>query len=117
MNDVEIMQKLCGDKGADLYPILLETAEQKLLTLTNRTKMVAGLNAARRDWAIIAYNRLGMEGESSRSQGGISSAFIEVPEDIKETIKLFRIARVSGYAHEKITTENVPTQEESAIQG
>lgn len=107
MSDVEIMKKMCGDKDADLYPILLQVAEEKLLALTNRTKMVPGLNAARRDWAIIAYNRLGMEGESSRSQGGISSAFIEVPEEIRSTIKLFRIGRVSGYAHEKIIGENV----------
>ncbi len=107
MSDLEIMKALCGDKDADLYPTLLQCAEEKLLALTNRTKLPSAMNEAKRQWAIVAYNRMGMEGESSRSQGGISSSFVEVPEEIKETIKLFRIARVSGYAHEKITDETV----------
>lgn len=117
MTDIEMVKKITGEADEDLLSLLLQMAEEKLLSLTNRTKMIPAMNPAKRDWAIIAYNRLGMEGESSRSQAGISSSFVEIPEDIKETIKRLRIARVSGHAYEKITTENIPPQTEGTGQG
>lgn len=100
-NDVSILKKLTGESDEELLSLLLIMAEEKLLELTNRTKMIPKLTAAKRDWAVIAYNRLGMEGEGSRSQGGISSAFIDIPEDIAGAIKAARIARVGGKVHEK----------------
>lgn len=110
-NDLRILKMLTGESDEELLSLLLLTAEERLLDLTNRTKMIPKLMAAKRDWAVIAYNRLGMEGESSRSQGGISSAFIEIPEEIKETIRTTRIARVGGKVHEKTEDQD---QEESA---
>lgn len=100
-NDVSILKKLTGESDEELLSLLLITAEEKLLELTNRTRMIQKLTAAKRDLAVIAYNRLGMEGESSRSQGGISSAFIEIPKGIEEVIRANRIARVGGKVHEK----------------
>ena len=100
-NDLSILKKLTGESDEELLSLLLLMAEEKLLELTNRTKMIPKLTAAKRNWAVIAYNRLGMEGDSSRSQGGISSAFIEIPKEIEEAIKANRIARVGGKVHEK----------------
>lgn len=100
-SDLIILKELTGESNENLLSTLLLMAEERLLALTNRTKMIPKLTAAKRDWTVIAYNRLGMEGESSRSQGGISSAFVEIPEEIKETIRATRIARVGGRVHEK----------------
>lgn len=110
-NDLSILKKLTGESDEELLSLLLLMAEEKLLELTNRTKMIPKLTAAKRNWAVIAYNRLGMEGESSRSQGGISSAFIEIPKEIEEAIRANRIARVGGKVHEKTKDQD---QEESA---
>lgn len=110
-DDLRILKKLTGESDEDLLSLLLLMAEERLLELTNRTRMIPKLTMAKRDWALIAYNRLGMEGEASRSQGGISSAFIEIPKTIEEAIITNRIARIGGKVHEK--TEN-QDKEESA---
>ena len=37
--------------------------------------------------AVIYYNRLGNEGESSRTEGGISQSFVtDIPADIKKQL-------------------------------
>lgn len=110
-NDVSILKKLTGESDEELLSLLLLMAEERLLELTNRTRMTPRLAGAKRNWAVIAYNRLGMEGEASRSQGGISSSFVEIPQEITEVIKATRIARVGGRVHEKTEDAN---QEESA---
>ena len=110
-NDVSILKKLTGESDEELLSLLLLMAEERLLELTNRTKMTPRLAGAKRNWAVIAYNRLGMEGEASRSQGGISSSFVEIPQEITEVIKATRIARVGGRVYEKTEDAN---QEESA---
>lgn len=108
-NDVSILKKMTGESDEELLSLLLMMAEEKLLELTNRTKMIPKLKSAKRNWALIAYNRLGMEGESSRSQGGITSAFIEIPKEIEEAIRANRLVRVGGKVHEK--TEDTDQEE------
>lgn len=104
--DIGILKKLTGESDEELLSCLLLMAEEKLLELTNRTRMTPKLANAKRNWALIAYNRLGMEGEAARSQGGISSSFVEIPEEIMGVIKATRIARVGGRVHEKAEDEN-----------
>lgn len=124
MDDVSILKKLTGESDDELLSLLMQMAEERLLELTNRSKMTPKLKSAKRNWALIAYNRLGMEGESSRSQGGISSAFIDIPEEIMGAIRATRIARVGGKVHEKAEdqdqeepAESVPSQEEETGEG
>lgn len=114
MTDVEMLKKLTAEKDEDLLQTLLTMAEEKVLSLTNRSRMIYPLKPAVRDWAIVAYNRMGMEGETSRSEGGISSAFAEIPKDIEEAIKRYRLGRVSGRAYEKEPDENLSPEEENA---
>lgn len=112
MTDIEMLKKLTGESDDELLSILLQMSEEKLLTLTGRTKMIEQLLPAKRDWALIAYNRIGTEGEASRSGGGISSSFIEIPKDIESIIFKYRIARVSGHAHEKNADKTILPEEE-----
>ena len=51
---------------------LLEDAESFVLGYTNRTKLIPPLEKPVRDLAVIALNRIGTEGENSRSEGGES---------------------------------------------
>lgn len=107
MTDLEILKKVTGESDEELLSLLLQMAEEKILVLTRRSEMITPLKPTVRDMAIVAYNRLGMQGEASRSEGGISSSFNEVPKEIDAVIKQYRIARVNGHAYEKITTEEV----------
>ena len=117
MTDIEMLKKITGESDEELLSILLQMAEEKVLALTNRSKTICPLRPAVRDWANVAYNRLGMEGETSRSGGGISSAFAEIPKDIEQAIKKYRLGRVSGHAYEKKPDEEVPPEEEGTEEG
>lgn len=114
MTDIEMLKKITGESDEELLSLLLSQAEEKILALTNRTKMIYPLKPAVREWAIIAYNRLGMQGESSRSEGGISSAFIEIPKEIQDAINSYRLGRVRGHAYEKKPDEELPSEEEGS---
>lgn len=44
-----------------------------------------------RELAIVYYNRLGSEGESSRSEGGVSVSYsTDIPENIKKRLNSYR---------------------------
>ena len=112
MTPVEKLKKMTGETDEGLLELLYETAVTEVLALTNRTKLNTALKAAAEKWALIAWNRMGLEGESSRSEAGISSTFIDVPEQIRGIINLNRIARCGGVAHETESTdsEGVPSE-------
>lgn len=106
-NPAEIITTLTGCKNADLVAVVLEAAEQTTLSLTNRTKLIPPLEAARRDLAVVMINRLGTEGESSRSEGGISVSFEDIPKAIQTAIETYRLARVGGHAFEAAPDQDV----------
>lgn len=117
MTDLEMLKKITGESDEELLSLLLTMAEEKVLSLAWRTKMIYPLKPAVREWAVVAYNRLGIQGETSRSGGGISSAFAEIPKDIEETIKRYRLGRVCGRAYEKKSDEKIPSQEKEGGEG
>lgn len=117
MNDVEMLKKLTGESDEELLSLLLQEAEDKILALTNRSKMIYPLKPTAREWALVAYNRMGTEGETSRSEGGISTAFAEIPKDIDQAIKRYRLGRVSGHAYEKKPDEELPHEEADSQEG
>lgn len=104
MTQLEYMKAVTGEQDETLLSCLLEKAKDRLLSLTNRTELNTALTSAQTDWGVIAYNRMGTEGELSRSQGGISSSFAEIPKEVQDVIKLNRLARVNGHAFEKVST-------------
>ena len=114
MTEKDMVKKITGETDDELIELLLQMAEEKVLALTNRTKLINNLKPAVRQWAIIEYNRLGMQGEASRSEGGISSSFVEIPKEIQDAICRYRLGRVNGYAHEKESDEEVQPQEETS---
>lgn len=100
MTDLTILQTLTGEENEGLLTVLLQEAQERILSETRRTAMIDALRPAVRSWALIAYNRMGMEGEVSRSEAGISSSFAEIPKDIQDAIINYRLARTGGKAHE-----------------
>ena len=113
MTDLDMLKKITGESDEELLSSLLQMAEGEILSMTNRSKITDKLKPAVRKWALIAYNRMGMEGEASRSEGGISSAFVEIPKEIQDAIKSNRLGRVCGHAYEKEVEENILPEEEN----
>jgi hypothetical protein len=69
VTDIEKLKKLTGEGDDILLSLLLDEATAFVLSYTGRTKIVTGLEKAVRDLAVIALNRMGTEGEASRSGG------------------------------------------------
>lgn len=84
----------------DLLNMLLEDAEGEILDFCNRDKLPIKAEPLQRELAIIYYNRLGSEGEVSRSEGGVSVSYsTEIPENIKNRLIAFRRLKLVGVAN------------------
>jgi hypothetical protein len=104
--DVERVKLLTGEESEDLIEAYLEEAEDFVKGYTNRSVIITPLEKAVRDLAVIALNRMGTEGESSRSEGGESYSFESAPRQIYDLLNRYRLARVGG-----ITYENAKKQD------
>lgn len=103
MTDIEKLKKLTGESDEELLFLLLEEAEAFVLSYTNRTRLVSGLDKAVRDLAVIALNRRGTEGENSRSGAGETYSFDNAPKQVYDLMNRYRLARIGGKAHEAKT--------------
>ncbi len=65
-----------------LIAVLLEDAEDAVLDFIGREELPQRLSSVVVQLAVIAYNKRGAEGESSRSVGGISQSFEALPPDM-----------------------------------
>jgi hypothetical protein len=111
VTDIEKLKKLTGEGDDILLSLLLDEATAFVLSYTGRTKIVTGLEKAVRDLAVIALNRMGTEGEASRSGGGESYSFDNAPKHIYDTLDRYRLARIGGKTYEAKTEQagNVPS--------
>lgn len=100
MTEIEKLKILTGESDEKLLSLLLDDATAFALSYTNRTNLVSGMDRAVRDLAVIALNRMGTEGESSRNGGGESYSFNDAPKHIYDTLDRYRLCRVGGKAYE-----------------
>ena len=80
--------------------VVLEDATDWVLAYTGRKKMIPELKKTVRDLAVIAINRMGTEGESSRTGSGESYNFDNAPKQIYDVLNRYRLARVGGVTYE-----------------
>lgn len=100
MTEIEKLKILTGESDEKLLSLLLDDATAFALSYTNRTELISGMDRAVRDLAVIALNRMGTEGESSRSGGGESYSFNDAPKHIYDTLDRYRLCRVGGRTYE-----------------
>lgn len=82
----------------------LGRAENAVLNYIQRDVLPKGAESAVIELAVIYYNRLGNEGESSRTEGGISQSFItDIPKDIQR--QLWRWPPKVGVIHSETVEE------------
>lgn len=65
----------------------LSGATDAVLDMIGRDELPARLDSVVVELALIYYNKRGAEGESSRSEGGISRSFDDLPPDMQARLK------------------------------
>lgn len=72
---------------------LLNEAGAFICAYTRRDEVPSALEDAQVRIAAIAFNRMGMEGESAHSEGGVSRTADALPADLKSWLNSWRLAR------------------------
>lgn len=78
----------------ELLNALLTGAEDSLLTLTKRQSLPEEMHSLLIRLALVRFNRLGMEGETSRREGSLSVSAEDIPKDLMREIRAYRLAEV-----------------------
>ena len=98
---VEKLQVRLNEEDIALLEQLLEDAEAEMLDYCNRDVLLPRMLGLQRELAIVYYNRLGSEGESSRSEGGVSVSYsTDIPENIKRRLNSYRRLKAVRLANE-----------------
>lgn len=100
MTEVEKLKMLTGESDEGLLSLLIADSTEYVLGYTNRTELPPALNKTVRDLAVIAYNRMGTEGETGRSEGGESYSFDAAPKQIYDVLDRYRLVGVGGRRYE-----------------
>lgn len=90
MTPLERFKLLAGitdDSQDGLITALLSDAEDSVRDYIGREEVPARLISVQVQLAVIAYNKRGTEGESSRSEGGISQSFDGLPPELLARLK------------------------------
>lgn len=80
--------------GDDMLEALLEDAEGMILAYTGRHALPDTLTTAQVQLAAVLYNRMGVEGETAHSEGGVARTMEALPDEIRRQIAPYRIAKV-----------------------
>lgn len=98
---VEKLKVRLNEEDIALLEQLLEDAEFEILDYCNRDVLLPRMLGLKRELAIIYYNRLGSEAESSRSEGGITVSYsTDIPENIKRRLNSYRRLKAVRLANE-----------------
>ena len=88
LETLKIRLGIFDEKQDGLLAVLLDSAEDTILDVIGRDEMPARLISVQTELAIIAYNRQGAEGETARSEGGISRSFVsDLPSDMQKRLQ------------------------------
>lgn len=98
---IDKLKARLNEEDTALLEQLLEDAETEILDYCNRDVLLPRMLGLQRELVIIYYNRLGSEGESSRSEGGVSVSYsTDIPENIKRRLNSYRRLKAVRLANE-----------------
>jgi len=75
---------------------LLSDAEMYVMAYTGRAAVPTPLEGTVVELAAMQYARLGLQGESSHQEGGVSMTVDSLPDSIRQVLNRHRLARVVG---------------------
>ena len=83
------------EDGAEeaLLTLLRSQAEAEALAITRRKVLPEALKGAVLDLAVLRWNRRGLEGESERAEGGVTSRMEALPEDLRRQLRSYTLAK------------------------
>ncbi len=100
MTQLEKLKIRMPDASDALLTQLLEDAQAEMLDYCNRDALTTKMEGLQRELVIVYYNRMGSEGEASRSEGGVSVSYsTEIPENIKSRLNAHRLLKGVGIAN------------------
>ncbi|OZV10787.1 hypothetical protein CIW83_18390 [Tissierella sp. P1] len=80
-----------GTEQDDLLNLYFDDAKDTILELTHLTEIPNSLLSTQIELAIVLYNKEGIEGQTSHSEGGVGRSFEEgIPESIMKKIRSAR---------------------------
>ena len=81
---------------SELATDLIKEAIAQVLDYTGQKKLVGNMDIYVKKLATINYNRMGIEGETQRTEGGATNYLeIGIPKDIRLGLNRYRIAKVT----------------------
>lgn len=83
----KLLTGITGDSQDGLITVLLSDAGDSVCDYIGRDEVPARLVSVQVQLAVMAYNKRGAEGESSRSEGGISQSFDGLPPEMLARLK------------------------------
>ncbi|MGM0239480.1 phage head-tail connector protein [Enterococcus sp. AZ103] len=90
--------KITDDEDLKILADDLRDAAIDALDYCNRDVLVGNMSSAVKDLYVFRRNTEGNEGESSRSEGGVSQTFeIGIPTKIKSKLNRYRVAKVRSF--------------------
>lgn len=99
LDKLKLQLDITDDKLDDKLNLLLDDAEADILGYCQRDELPFGLYPAQRELVIYRYNKEGVEGQTSHSEGGISRSWDnDIPSEIKSSLNQYRLAKVTKYA-------------------
>lgn len=94
MTALERIRTLIPGVEANTAEALMADARDMILAYTRRTIIPDALTGALVRLAVILYNRMGTEGETSHSEGGVSRTMEGLPSEIEKQLRPYRLAIV-----------------------
>lgn len=98
LEKLKITLGVTGELKDSELNLLLEDAEDDVINWTNRKILPVQLQSVVRQIATIRYNMLGIEGQNSHSEGGVSRSFDELPASIQNTLAQSRLLKAARHA-------------------
>jgi len=89
----KLKRRLPDARDDALLSDLLAEAGAFILAYTGRSALPEPLGDAQVRLAAILFNRMGMEGEGSHSEGGVSRTAEALPEDLRRWLNIWRVVR------------------------
>lgn len=94
-NELAVKFGIVGSKEKEILLADLNDATADALDYCNRDDLVGNIPSAVKDLYIFRKNIEGVEGETSRSEGGVSQSFEEgIPRRIRSKLNRYRVANV-----------------------
>lgn len=96
LDKIKLTLGITGTVEDALLNMLIEDVTEDLLSWINRNTLPDTLESVLRQIVVIRYNKMGIEGETSHSEGGISRTFEDLSPSLKSIIANHRVIRVVG---------------------